>query len=48
MMSGNKDICERKVEVLNNFYWKDGVIKYVVGDYKGVIKLFSMVRLSFV
>lgn len=48
MMSGNKDIRERKAEVLNNSYRKDGLIKYAAGDYKGAIKLFSTVRPSLV
>ncbi|XP_062568921.1 outer dynein arm-docking complex subunit 4-like [Saccostrea cucullata] len=46
-MSGNKDLKQRKTEVLNNSYRKDGLVKYATGDYKGALKLFNLaLRLS--
>lgn len=42
-MSGNIDIKQRKAEVLNNSYRKDGLIKFTSGDIKGALKLFNLV-----
>jgi hypothetical protein len=42
-MSGNIDIKQRKAEVLNNSYRKDGLVKFTSGDVKGALKLFNLV-----
>lgn len=42
-MSSNKEVRERKNEVLNNSYRKDGLVKFLQEDYRGAIKMFTTV-----
>lgn len=42
-MSSNKEVRERKTEVLNNSYRKDGLVKFLQEDYRGAIKMFTTV-----